>query len=127
MMVAPFMSAGLPGMKKDLHPTTGPNQWFLWDKSLKTSAVPPKLTKIVRSAMCCHTSFLGNGGKARRCLLRNSVQPALGSPFSRVASAAITPPAALLEKFVLLTYLLHRFMFELGASVQQIQAFVNPD
>jgi len=56
---------------------------FLWDKSLKTSAVPPKLTIIVRSAMCQHTSFLGNGGKARRRLLtmrrsarpRQSIQP----------------------------------------------------
>ena len=54
---------------------------------------------LARSATCQHTSFLGNGGKARRSLLgRTPVQSALRGPFDGAPSAAIPPPAALLEK-----------------------------
>ena len=55
--------------------------------------------KLARSATCQHTSFLGNGGKARQSLLgKVPVQSALRGPFGGAPSAAISPPAALLEK-----------------------------
>ena len=46
----------------------------LWDKSLKLLRCHPNWRKLAHSATCQHTSFLGNGGKARRYLL--------GIPFS---------------------------------------------
>ena len=85
----------------------------------ETSAVPPKLTKIVRSATCHHTSFLGNGGKARRCLLNCPVRPALHGPFHERLSAALSLPAARWGKcpFVYLLRVIG-FGFELGASIR---------
>ena len=54
------------------------------------------------------------------------VQPALRSPFSKVLSAAIPPPAALWERFVLPTRLRHRFCSsELGASALREKPLVN--
>ena len=85
----------------------------------ETSAVPPKLTKIVRSATCHHTSFLGNGGKARRCLLNCPVRPALHGPFHRYPPATLSLPAARCGERTSV-YLLRviGFGFELGASIR---------
>ena len=92
----------------------------------ETSAVPPKLTKIVPSATCHHTSFLGNGGKARRCLLNCPVQPALHAPFHERLSAALSLPAARWGKcpFVYLLRVIG-FGFELGASIRRPRANVK--
>ena len=92
----------------------------------ETSAVPPKLTKIVRSATCHHTSFLGNGGKARRCLLNCPVRPALHGPFHERLSAALSLPAARWGKcpFVYLLRVIG-FGFELGASIRRPRANVK--
>ena len=85
--------------------------------------MPPKLTKIVRSATCHHTSFLGNGGKARRCLLNCPVRPALHGPFHERLSAALSLPAARWGKcpFVYLLRVIG-FGFELGASIRPRRA-----
>jgi len=62
--------------------------------------------------MCDHTSFRGNGGKARRSLLGEcSVQSALRSPFNRVVSAALTPSAARCETLVCLLVCVIGFFF----------------
>ena len=92
----------------------------------ETSAVPPKLTKIVRSATCHHTSFLGNGGKARRCLLNCPVRPALHGPFHERLSAALSLPAARWGKcpFVYLLRVIG-FGFEIGASIRRPRANVK--
>ena len=64
-------ASGEEASKKDLYPTKGPACRYLWDKSLETSAVPPKLAveKTAPSAARQHAPFLGNGGKARRSIL----------------------------------------------------------
>ena len=92
----------------------------LWDKSRKTSAVPPKLAQCAHSATCHHTPFLGNGGKARRTLPPHGVSSALCSPFGKVVSAALTPAGSSLGKTQTLAYFSASVVccFELGASIR---------
>ena len=88
-----------------------------------------------KSENFCGATQIDENSSARRCAITHlslvtgekpvgaywgiPVQPALGSPFSNVLSAAITPPAVLWEKLMLPTCLRHRFRsFELAASVQ---------
>lgn len=96
----------------------------LWDKSRKTSAVPPKLAQCAHSATCHHTPFPGNGGKARRTLPPHGVSSALRSPFSETVSAAITPTGSSLGKTQTLAYSSASVVccFELGASIRPRRA-----
>lgn len=125
MMSAPFGGA-FPGKKK--RPLSMKDQYGidLWDKSRKTSAVPPKLAQCAHSATCHHTPFLGNGGKARRCLLNCPVRPALHGPFHERLSAALSLPAARWGKcpFVYLLRVIG-FGFEIGASIRRPRANVK--
>ena len=122
-MSAPFGGA-CPGKKK--RPLSMKDQYGidLWDKSRKTSAVPPKLAQCAHSATCHHTPFLGNGGKARRTLPPHGVSSALRSPFSETVSAAITPTGSSLGKTQTLTYSSASVVccFELGASIRPRRA-----
>ena len=71
-----------------------------WDKSLKTSAVPPNLA-ISRPLgdVLSHVFPWVTGEKPVGPLLGElSVQSALRGPFAGAPSAAIPPPAALLER-----------------------------
>lgn len=98
----------------------------LWDKSLKTSAVPPKLAKYSPAHDVPTHVFPDNGGKARRILPPFGASSALRSPFGKVISAALAPPAALWERRILRTPLHPRFRsFELGDSVRRSQPFVK--
>lgn len=119
-MSAPFGGA-FPGKKK--RPLSMKDQYGidLWDKSRKTSAVPPKLAQCAHSATCHHTPFLGNGGKARRTLPPHGVSSALRSPFGKVVSAALTPAGSSLGKTQTLAYFSASVVccFELGASIRQ--------
>ena len=84
--------------------------------------------KTVRSATCQHTPFLGNGGKARRYLLRkNSVQSALHSPFGKGAPATIPPPATLCVKPAMLTRLRHWFVLLNLAQVYSLSTALSRD
>ena len=118
-MSAPFGGA-FPGKKK--RPLSMKDQYGidLWDKSRKTSAVPPKLAQCAHSATCHHTPFLGNGGKARRTLPPHGVSSALCSPFGKVVSAALTPAGSSLGKTQTLAYFSASVVccFELGASIR---------
>ena len=118
-MSAPFGGA-FPGKKK--RPLSMKDQYGidLWDKSRKTSAVPPKLAQCAHSATCHHTSFLGNGGKARRTLPPHGVSSALCSPFGKVVSAALAPAGSSLGKTQTLAYFSASVVccFELGASIR---------
>ena len=118
-MSAPF-GVAFPGKKK--RPLSMKDQYGidLWDKSRKTSAVPPKLAQCAHSATCHHTPFLGNGGKARRTLPPHGVSSALCSPFGKVVSAAITPTGSSLGKTQTLAYSSASVVccFELGASIR---------
>ena len=122
-MSAPFGGA-FPGKKK--RPLSMKDQYGidLWDKSRKTSAVPPKLAQCAHSATCHHTPFLGNGGKARRTLPPHGVSSALRSPFSETVSAAITPTGSSLGKTQTLAYSSASVVccFELGASIRPRRA-----
>lgn len=122
-MSAPFGGA-FPGKKK--RPLSMKDQYGidLWDKSRKTSAVPPKLAQCAHSATCHHTPFLGNGGKARRTLPPHGVSSALCSPFGKVVSAALTPAGSSLGKTQTLAYFSASVVccFELGASIRPRQA-----
>ena len=122
-MSAPFGGA-FPGKKK--RPLSMKDQYGidLWDKSRKTSAVPPKLAQCAHSATCHHTPFLGNGGKARRTLPPHGVSSALCSPFGKVVSAALAPAGSSLGKTQTLAYSSASVVccFELGASVRSGQA-----
>ena len=117
-MSAPFGGA-FPGKKK--RPLSMKDQYGidLWDKSRKTSAVPPKLAQCAHSATCHHTPFLGNGGKARRTLPPHGVSSALCSPFGKVVSAALAPAGSSLGKTQTLAYFSASVVccFELGASI----------
>ena len=119
MMSAPFGGA-FPGKKK--RPLSMKDQYGidLWDKSRKTSAVPPKLAQCAHSATCYHTPFLGNGGKARRTLPPHGVSSALCSPFGKVVSAALAPAGSSLGKTQTLAYFSASVVccFELGASIR---------
>lgn len=118
-MSAPFGGA-FPGKKK--RPLSMKDQYGidLWDKSRKTSAVPPKLAQCAHSATCHHTPYLGNGGKARRTLLPHGVSSALCSPFGKVVSAALAPAGSSLGKTQTLAYFFASVVccFELGASIR---------
>lgn len=118
-MSAPFGGA-FPGKKK--RPLSMKDQYGidLWDKSRKTSAVPPKLAQCAHSATCHHTPFLDNGGKARRTLPPHGVSSALCSPFGETVSAAITPTGSSLGKTQTLAYSSASVVccFELGASIR---------
>ena len=119
MMSAPFGGA-FPGKKK--RPLSMKDQYGidLWDKSRKTSAVPPKLAQCAHSATCHHTPFLGNGGKARRMLPSHpAVRTALGSPL-KVVSDALAPAGSSLRKTQTLAYFSASVVccFELGASIR---------
>ena len=118
-MSAPFGGA-FPGKKK--RPLSMKDQYGidLWDKSRKTSAVPPKLAQCAHSATCHHTPFLGNGGKARRTLPPHGVSSALCSPFGKVVSAALAPAGSSLGKTQTLAYFSASVVccFELGASIR---------
>jgi len=67
-----------------------------------------------------HAPFLGNGGKARRDVIGETlpVQPALSGPLGEPVSAAIPPPAALFENqgFAYLSAS-SVYAFELGHSI----------
>ena len=82
--------------------------------------MPPKLAQCAHSATCHHTSFPGNGGKARRTLPPHGVSSALRSPFSETVSAAITPTGSSLGKTQTLAYSSASVVccFELGASIR---------
>ena len=122
-MSAPFGGA-FPGKKK--RPLSMKDQYGidLWDKSRKTSAVPPKLAQCAHSATCHHTPFLGNGGKARRTLPPHGVSSALRSPFGKVVSAALAPAGSSLGKTQTLAYSSASVVccFELGASIRPRRA-----
>ena len=101
MTLAPFESLVSPGggaSKKDLRPRKDPYR-YLWDKSLETSAVPPKLAvKEPPARRRANTRLsLVTGEKPVGIYLGNPVRPALRGPFNRLVSAAISPPAALFE------------------------------
>ena len=111
---------GLSGQEK--RPLSMKDQYGidLWDKSRKTSAVPPKLAQCAHSATCHHTPFLGNGGKARRTLPPHGVSSALCSPFGKVVSDALAPAGSSLGKTQTLAYFSASVVccFELGASIR---------
>ena len=125
-MSAPFGGA-FPGKKK--RPLSMKDQYGidLWDKSRKTSAVPPKLAQCAHSATCHHTPFLGNGGKARRTLPPHGVSSALCSPFGKVVSDALAPAGSSLGKTQTLAYFSASVVccFELGASIRRPRANVK--
>ena len=98
----PFQNAGRfpdEGSKKDPHPKKRPVAGIFGTKALKLLRCHPNWRfQTARSAARRHAPFLGNGGKARRGILgKHPVRPALSGPFNRLASAAISPPAALFE------------------------------
>ena len=120
MVLAPF-DRGLSGQEKTapVHGKTK-SEFDPWDKSRKTSAVPPKLAQCAHSATCHHTPFLGNGGKARRTLPPHGVSSALCSPFGKVVSDALAPAGSSLGKTQTLAYFSASVVccFELGASIR---------
>lgn len=97
---------------------------ILGTKAGKLLRCHPNWRKCARSATCHHTSFPGNGGKARRTLPPPGVSSALRSPFSETVSAAITPTGSSLGKTQTLAYSSASVVccFELGASVRPGQA-----
>ena len=103
--------ASVPGKQKRPLFHKNPFQMVLWDKSLKTSAVPPKLARNSPARRRAITRLsLVTGEKPVGTYWPCGVQSALGSPLGKVVSAAIPPPAALWEKLDLLTRLRHRFV-----------------
>ena len=93
---------------------------ILGTKAGKLLRCHPNWRKCARSATCHHTSFPGNGGKARRTLPPHGVSSALRSPFSETVSAAITPTGSSLGKTQTLAYSSASVVccFELGASIR---------
>mgnify|MGYP003168817551 CR=1 FL=1 len=121
MVLAPF-DRGLSGQEKRPLSTERPKvNLILGTKAGKLLQCHPNWRKRARSATCHHTSFPGNGGKARRRLLgRDPVQPALCGPFGGTVSAAITPTGSSLGKTQTLAYSSASVVccFELGASIR---------
>lgn len=102
----------LPEAERQKRPpsTKGPVTGTFGTKVLKLLRCHPNWRfQTARSAARRHAPFLGNGGKARRRLLGQTVQPALCGPFRKAVPAAIPPPAALLKVPALPTLPLHRF------------------
>lgn len=93
---------------------------ILGTKAGKLLRCHPNWRKRARSATCHHTSFPGNGGKARRTLPPPGVSSALRSPFSETVSATITPTGSSLGKTQTLAYSSASVVccFELGASIR---------
>ena len=120
MMSAPF-GVAFPGKKKRPLSTERPKvNLILGTKAGKLLRCHPNWRKRARSATCHHTSFPGNGGKARRTLPPPGVSSALRSPFSETVSAAITPTGSSLGKTQTLAYFSASVVccFELGASIR---------
>ena len=124
MMSAPFGGA-FPGKKKRPLSTERPKlNLILGTKAGKLLRCHPNWRKCARSATCHHTSFPGNGGKARRTLPPHGVSSALRSPFGKVVSAALAPTGSSLGKTQTLAYSSASVVccFELGASIRSGQA-----
>ena len=120
MVLAPF-DRGLSGQEKTtlVHGKTN-TELIFGTKAGKLLRCHPNWRKCARSATCHHTSFPGNGGKARRTLPPHGVSSALRSPFSETVSAAITPTGSSLGKTQTLAYFSASVVccFELGASIR---------
>ena len=124
MVLAPF-DRGLSGQEKTtlVHGKTN-TELIFGTKAGKLLRCHPNWRKCARSATCHHTSFPGNGGKARRTLPPHGVSSALRSPSSETVSAAITPTGSSLGKTQTLAYSSASVVccFELGASIRPRRA-----
>ena len=111
MVVSPFafwLSPG-KGNKKDLHPQRKPVAGLIsWDKSLKTSAVPPKLTIACPLMARLHASSPITVG-LRQFLLASAFSLPSAVHSANVFLLRSHHPAALWEKSCLLTRLHQRF------------------
>ena len=128
IVVSPFAFWLSPGKGKQKRPSSTEKTGYRFDllgqKSEKLLRCHPNWRKCARSATCHHTSFLGNGGKARRTLPPHGVSSALRSPFGKVVSAALAPTGSSLGKTQTLAYSSASVVccFELGASIRSGQA-----